>query len=267
MADISFRAVEVLRQVSVIAAEDTRHSRPLLERYNIKAPLLALHDHNETQISGQLVERLLAGETIALISDAGTPLLSDPGFQLVSQAKDQGIKVTPIPGACALIAALSVSGLATNQFNFVGFPPRRSQARREFFAAQGETSATLIFYESCHRISDSLNDLQAVLSAHRRVVIARELTKQFETVVQAPLSDIPKLFQQDANMLRGEFVILVQGSEVRTNEEESVLEHKNLLGILLSECSLKTAVSVAAKLTGARKKILYEMALTIKESQ
>ena len=264
MADISFRAVEILQQVSVIAAEDTRHSRFLLEHHGIKSPLLALHDHNETQVSSQLIERLLSSETIALISDAGTPLLNDPGFQLVRMARDQDIRIAPVPGACALIAALSISGLPTNQFNFVGFPPRRSQVRRDFFAAQGNTSATLIFYESCHRIRESLNDLQAVLSEQRMVVIARELTKQFETVVKVPLGSVTEIFQQDANMSRGEFVVLVQGVLARTDEDNKILEYERVLAILLSACPLKSAVSMAVKMTGGRKKMLYEIALKIK---
>ncbi len=264
IADLSFRAVEVLKTVSVIAAEDTRHSRPLLEHYAIKTPLLALHDHNEAQISSQLIGRLQGGESIALISDAGTPLLSDPGFQLVRAAKEQALKVVPVPGACALIAALSVSGLPVDQFIFVGFPPRRGQARRDFFAAQVDTSATLIFYESCHRIEASLEDLKAIFPAEREIVVARELTKLFETVIKTTVGRVSDLFRQDANMLKGEFVVLVQGAGVRADDDELMQEYERILSILLSECALKTAVTIAVKMTGARKKLLYDIALRIK---
>lgn len=264
IADLSFRAVEVLKTVSVIAAEDTRHSRPLLEHYAIKTPLLALHDHNEAQICGRMIERLQGGESIALISDAGTPLLNDPGFQLVRAAKDQALKVTPVPGACALMAALSVSGLPVDQFIFVGFPPRRSQARRKFFAAQVDAAATLIFYESCHRIEASFNDLKTVFPAEREVVVARELTKLFETVIKTTVERVSDLFRQDANMLKGEFVVLVQGAGVRADDIAAMQEYERILSILLSECALKTAVTIAVKMTGARKKLLYDIALRIK---
>lgn len=266
IADLSFRAVNVLKAVSVIAAEDTRHSRPLLAQYGVKTPLLALHDYNEIEASAQLIQRLRTGESVALISDAGTPLLNDPGFQLVRAAKNQAIKVTPVPGACALIAALSVSGLPVDQFTFLGFAPRRSPARCDFFTTRVNVPETLIFYESCHRIEACLEDLQTVFPLHREIVIARELTKLFETVIKTTIGEIVELIQCDANMLKGEFVVLISGAPVLTDEAMLVREYEKILSILLSECALKTAVTMAVKLTGGRKNMLYDIALRLQES-
>jgi len=264
LADFSYRAVEILKTVDLIAAEDTRHVKMLLQHYAINNNLISLHQHNEEHASPGLVEKLKSGLNIALVSDAGTPLLSDPGMPLVKLAKQQGIDVSPIPGACAVIAALSVSGLPVTRFTFEGFLPRTSSARKTFFSEKKSDTATWVFYESSHRILASLEDLLEVLSGDRRVVVARELTKLFETVVNDTLDNVLEKVRNDKNMQKGEFVVLVEGAVIEKHVPEITEEQKTILSILLKECSIKTAVAMAVEITGARKKVLYQAALDMK---
>jgi 16S rRNA (cytidine1402-2'-O)-methyltransferase len=261
LGDISYRAVETLKQVDLIAAEDTRHIKTLLQHYGINRKVVSLHKHNEERAAADLLEKLRAGLSIALVSDAGTPLVSDPGMPLVQTVKEAGIEVSPLPGACALIAALSAAGLPTARFSFEGFAPRTSSERKSFFKAKAESPDTWIFYESCHRVLASLQDMQEVLPPERRLVIARELTKLHETIVKTTLSEAAALVESDRNMQKGEFVILVEGAPKAEHPAELTPEQERVLGILLKECPIKTAVALAVEITGARKKTLYQAAL------
>ena len=259
LADLSPRAVEVLQQVDLIAAEDTRHSQNLLSHFAIRTPMTAYHDHNESQQTAVLIEKLLAGTQIALISDAGTPLLSDPGYRLLDAAHQHRIPVSPVPGPCAAIAALSAAGLATDRFLFAGFTPARSGARKQFYADLAKQSATLVFYESCHRIVDSLNDMREVLGGQRRVLLAREISKTFETLYRADLTSLCEWVQSDANQQKGEFVLVVEGAVEQSSGANLDVSH--VLAILLAELPLKQACSLAVKLTGEKKNKVYKMAL------
>ncbi|MCF6203188.1 MAG: 16S rRNA (cytidine(1402)-2'-O)-methyltransferase [Methylococcaceae bacterium] len=264
LADFSYRAVETLKHVDLIAAEDTRHIKILLQHYAINNKLISIHQHNEEKVAPGLIDKLKKGMSIALVSDAGTPLISDPGMPLVKLAKQEGIDVSPIPGACALIAALSVSGLSVTKFSFEGFLPRTSSARKTFFMTKKNMSVTWVFYESSHRIVASLNDLAGVIPIDRKIVIARELTKIYETVVSDSLDRVVERVKQSANMQKGEFVVLVEGAVIEKKLEVVTDEQKRVLLVLLKECSIKTAVAMAVEITGARKKVLYQAALELK---
>ena len=261
LADMSFRAVEVLKHVDLIAAEDTRHVKMLLQHYGITNKLVSLHQHNEDKASFVLLEKLRAGQSIALVSDAGTPLLSDPGMPLVKMVKDAGLAVVPIPGACALIAALSAAGLPVTRFTFEGFLPRTSSARKAFFNDRVLSPNTWVFYESSHRILASLQDMAEILPLDRQIVIARELTKLHETIVKTSLGNALELVEQDDNMRKGEFVVIVDGAVVDKKDQIITAEQEKLLRVLLRECSIKTAVAMAVEITGIRKKLLYQAAL------
>ncbi|MGD7036618.1 16S rRNA (cytidine(1402)-2'-O)-methyltransferase [Methylotuvimicrobium buryatense] len=261
LADFSFRAVDVLKEVDLIAAEDTRHVRMLLQHYGIANRLVSLHQHNEETASAGLLEKIRGGLDIALVSDAGTPLLSDPGMPLVRMAKDAGIEVSPIPGACALIAALSAAGLPVSRFIFEGFLPRTSSARKTFFKERLNCESTWVFYESSHRILDALKDMSEILPADRQLVIAREITKLHETIVKRRLDEMLELVESDENMRKGEFVVIVEGAVIDKNNQALSAEHLSVLKTLLKECSVKTAAALAAEITGAKKKVLYEAAL------
>ena len=263
LADFSHRAIETLKQVDLIAAENTRHVKMLLQHYAISNKLISLHQHNEEKISPNLIEKIKKGISIALVSDAGTPLLSDPGMPLVKLAKQEGIEVSPIPGACALIAALSVSGLPTSKFTFEGFLPRTSSARKTFFNTKKNESTTWVFYESSHRIVASLEDLAEIIQGNRRIVLAKELTKLYETVVNDSLENVLQLIKNNTNLQKGEFVVLVEGIVIEKTADEITDEQKRVLQILLQQCSIKTAVSMAVEITGARKKVLYQSALQL----
>ncbi len=263
LADISYRAVEVLKQVDLIAAEDTRHVKMLLQQYGITNKLVSLHQHNEDKASPVLLEKLRAGQSIALVSDAGTPLLSDPGMPLVKMVKDAGLDVVPIPGACALIVALSAAGLPVTQFSFEGFLPRTSSARKVFFNEKVMSPKTWVFYESCHRILASLQDMAEILPLDRQIVIARELTKLHETIVKTSLGKALELVGQNDNMRKGEFVVIVDGAAADKNEHIITAEQEKLLQVLLRQCSIKTAVAMAVEITGVRKKLLYQAALAM----
>jgi 16S rRNA (cytidine1402-2'-O)-methyltransferase len=254
--DLSLRAVDVLRRVAVIAAEDTRHSAPLLARIGSSAATVALHEHNEREQCERLVERMQAGADVALISDAGTPLISDPGFRLVRAARAAGLVVSPVPGACAAIAALSVAGLPSDRFVFEGFLPPKSSARRERLQALVAEPRTLIFYESSHRIEESIADLAAVFGPAREGVIARELTKRFETILAAPLGRLAERVATDADQRRGEFVVLVAGAQ--DEQADAVLaEGRRVFALLSSELPPARAAKLAAAITGAPRKSLY----------
>jgi 16S rRNA (cytidine1402-2'-O)-methyltransferase len=263
LADMSFRAVEVLKKVDLIAAEDTRHVKMLLQHYGITNKLVSLHQHNEDKASAVLLGKLRDGLSIALVSDAGTPLLSDPGMPLVKMVKDAGLDVVPIPGACALIAALSVAGLPVTQFSFEGFLPRTSSARKAFFNERLMLPKTWIFYESCHRILATLQDMGEILPLDRQIVIARELTKLHETIVKTSLGEALVLVEHNDNMRKGEFVVIVDGAVADKKEQLITPEQERVLQVLLRECSIKTAVALAVEITGVRKKLLYQAALII----
>ncbi|HEX8779187.1 MAG TPA: 16S rRNA (cytidine(1402)-2'-O)-methyltransferase [Rhodanobacter sp.] len=254
--DISARAIATLREVAVIAAEDTRHSRPLLVHHNIATPLIALHEHNERDAVEAIVRRLEGGDSVALISDAGTPLVSDPGFRLVRAARAAGIRCAPVPGACAAIAALSVAGLPSDRFVFEGFLPPKPAARRARLQVLAGEPRTLIFYESSHRVAESLADMCAVFGAAREAVLARELTKLFETVIGEPLAQLAERVASDPDQQRGECVILVAG---RGEEADAKLaEGQRIFAILREELPPAKAAKLAAAISGAPRKALYE---------
>ena len=254
--DFTARAVQTLRQVAVIAAEDTRHSRPLLQHYAIDTPLVALHEHNEREAVDALVQRMLGGGSVALISDAGTPLISDPGFRLVRAARAAGVRCVPVPGACAAIAALSVAGLPSDRFVFEGFLPPKSAARRARLQELAGDPRTLIFYESSHRVAESLADMRDVFGGDREAVLARELTKLFETVIGEPLDDLAACVAADPDQQRGECVLLVAG---RGEEVDARLaEGQRVFAILREELPPAKAAKLAAAISGAPRKLLYE---------
>ena len=254
--DLSARAIETLRAVAVIAAEDTRHSRPLLVHHNIDTPLIALHDYNERDAVDAVVRRMQGGDAVALISDAGTPLISDPGFRLVRAARAAGIRCIPVPGACAAIAALSVAGLPSDRFVFEGFLPPKAAARRSRLQELASDARTLIFYESSHRVAESLADMRDVFGADREAVLARELTKLFETVLGAPLAALAARVVADPDQQRGEHVILVAG---RGEEADAKLaEGQRVFAILREELPPAKAAKLAAAISGAPRKSLYE---------
>ncbi len=266
LSDISHRALEILQSVDLIAAEDTRHIRQLMQRYGITNKLTSLHQHNEAEASKILIKKLQQGLSIALVSDAGTPLISDPGLPLIKLAHQAEIIVSPIPGACALIAALSASGLPVSRFMFDGFLPRTSSARKSFFQDKLDYPYTWVVYESSHRIQAAMNDMAETLPARRPIVIARELTKMYETIANTTISQAVELFEQDKNMLRGEFVIIVAGAETEDKNKDISVEHEKLLRTLLKECSIKSAVAIAVELTGLKKRTLYQTALKLADS-
>ena len=254
--DFSARAIETLRSVAVIAAEDTRHSRPLLMHYNVGTPLVALHDHNEREVVDAIVRRLQGGESVALISDAGTPLISDPGFRLVRAARAAGIRCAPVPGACAAIAALSVAGLPSDRFVFEGFLPPKAAARRTRLQELAGDPRTLIFYESSHRVAESLADMRDVFGEAREGVLARELTKLFETVIGEPLGELAARVAGDPDQQRGECVLMVAGRGEETDAREA--EGKRVFALLREELPPAKAAKLAAAITGAPRKLLYE---------
>ena len=254
--DMSARAIETLRNVSVIAAEDTRHSRPLLLQHNIATPSIALHEHNEREAVAAIIRRLQQGESVALISDAGTPLISDPGFRLVRAAREAGIRCAPVPGACAAIAALSVAGLPSDRFVFEGFLPPKSAARRSRLQELAGDARTLIFFESSHRVVESLTDMREVFGGERLGVVARELTKMFETVMGEPLAELVERVTSDPNQQRGEFVILIAGRG--GHEDDQLAEGRRVFAILRQELPAAKAAKLAAAITGAPRKALYE---------
>ncbi|MCI0655378.1 MAG: 16S rRNA (cytidine(1402)-2'-O)-methyltransferase [Methylococcaceae bacterium] len=267
LGDLTYRAAEVLGQVELIAAEDTRSTRHLLQHYSIRGRLVAVHEHNEHRVLQSLIEEMLDGNSIALVSDAGTPLINDPGFELVNAALEKGLSVVPIPGANALISALSVAGLATDRFCFYGFPPRNHAPRKALFESLLEQSGTLVFYESCHRIIDCVIDCVEIFPAERKLVIARELTKSHETIVRTRIGDVIPLIKEDINIQKGELVLLIEGGCAKSKEEILSSEHIRMIEILLEDCSVKKAAELVAKITGLRRKLLYSAALEIEKNR
>ncbi len=265
LADVSQRALEVLAAVDIIAAEDTRHSGRLLQQYQITSKTMALHDHNERDRAPDVVQRLAQGKSVALISDAGTPLISDPGFHLVRLAHEQGFKVVPIPGASAMLAALSAAGLPSDRFVFEGFLPSKSSARKKRLEVMASEPRTLIFYEAPHRILETLTDMAEVFGADRYVVLARELTKTFETIKGDVVGDLLKWVKNDPDQQKGEMVLLIKGMETEVNNSNEQ-EAQRILKILLEELPLSQASSLTAKITGTRKKPLYQFGLSLGDS-
>ena len=266
LEDLSARAVRILSTVDLIVAEDTRTSRKLLMHYGITTPLSALHEHNEREQAPKLIEQLRAGKSIALISDAGTPLISDPGYHLVRAAHAADIIVVPVPGPCAAITALSVAGLPSDRFAFEGFPPAKSAARRAFFGRLAAEPRTLIFYESPHRIIDSLADMLAEFGAAREAVVARELTKKFETLRAGSLGVLADWIARAETPRQGEFVVLVHGAEART-VAPALPDAERVLKLLMAELPTRQAVDLAAGITGLPRNTLYKLALAHKPKE
>ncbi len=261
LADFSARGREVLAAADCIAAEDTRHSGKLLAYFGIKRPLLSYHDHSSERTRDKLLRMLRDGASVALISDAGTPLISDPGYALVKAARDDGIDVLPIPGPSALIAALSVSGLPTDRFTFAGFLPAAQAGRRKRIEELKEEAATWIVYESGHRMLDCVDDLIAILGEGRRVFIAREMTKQFESHFLGSLEQASVWLREDANHLKGEFVLVLAGHEAKPGEDERLPEALRIVALLQDDLPLKKSTAIAAKITGLRKNEIYRAAV------
>ncbi|MFM2435843.1 MAG: hypothetical protein RL063_1826 [Pseudomonadota bacterium] len=266
LSDITLRALDVLKSVDAIAAEDTRHTSGLLSHFGIAKKLIAVHEHNEHQSAEKLLALLLAGQNIALVTDAGTPAVSDPGAIVVDLVRKAGIKVVPIPGASAVIAALSASGISQNGFLFYGFLPASGSARRKALEILKAQAVTLVFYEAPHRIIESVVDMAAILGAERRITIAREITKTFETIYSCELSKAEAWLQADANQQRGEFVLLVEAAAIK-DAAEIPEDTVRVLKLLLADLPLKQAVQLTTEITGEKKNVLYELALSLKSDQ
>lgn len=260
LLDMTLRAIETLKRVDLIAAEDTRHSAKLMQHFDIKAPMIPYHDHGDEQQTQRILEHLKTGKNVALISDAGTPLISDPGYRLVFEARKSGFRVIPLPGACAFVTAISAAGLPSDRFSFEGFPPAKAGARDAFFEALAQQSHTLIFYESPHRIFASLNAMENAFGSERQAVLARELSKNYETFLSGSLGELVGMLEQDENQRRGEFVMIIAGKEKAPSEEIDEQAIK-VLNVLLEELKVKQACSLAAKITGEKKNKLYQWAL------
>ena len=261
LQDITQRALDTFTQVDLIAAEDTRHSGLLLSHYGIKKPFFALHDHNEQEKAHILVEKLKQGSHIALISDAGTPLISDPGFHLVRQCREAGIRVVPLPGACAAITALCASGIASDRFCFEGFLPAKSKARKDKLENIAKEDRTLIFYESTHRILDTLEDMQSVLGEERYIVLAREITKTWETITGNTIKNLREWLLEDPSRTKGEMVLIVEGKPKSDNNDEISSQAVKALELIAEELPLKKAAAIVAELYGYKKNALYQFGL------
>ncbi len=264
MADISLRALWVLGRVDMIAAEDTRHSKRLLDNYGITTRLMSLHEHNESQKAEQIVQRIVGGQSIALVSDAGTPLISDPGYLLVNHVRANSLPVKSVPGACALIAALSVSGLPTDRFSFEGFLPAKPAARKNKLEALKEEARTLVFYESPHRVQAALRAIRDVFGDNREMVLAREITKRFETVLKGRVNDLCDLVELDENQRKGELVLVIQGYQSAGVELDP--KAKSLLLHLVDYVPLKQAAAIVAQHYGGHKKAYYQFGVQAKEA-
>ncbi len=259
LGDMVPRAIEALQFVDLIAAEDTRHSRGLLDHFGIKTPVVSFHEHSDPRSCEQFVSRLVAGESIALISDAGTPLISDPGYVLVLRAHQLGIKVVPIPGSCAAVAALSVSGLSANKFTFEGFLPAKKGTRSRALEALVDEPRTMIFYEAPHRVAETVAAMAEIFGEDRPAAVARELTKLYETVKRATLGELSQWICEDANQRRGELVVMVEGRERPVASLDAEVERT--LFILAEELPASQAAAVAARLSGVPRKQLYQRLL------
>ncbi len=264
LADITIRAQEVLEMVDIIAAEDTRHTKRLLNHLGIQKPLLAAHDHNEAFAAGTIVEKLQSGMNVALVSDAGTPLIADPGFHVAKEVADAGFDVIPVPGACAVITALCAAALPTDRFIFDGFLPAKTSGRKQYFASVKNEERTLVVYESPHRILESLKDLQNELGEDKEIVVARELTKTFETFLRGTVVSILATMEADSNQQRGEFVVMIRGALAK-KKLDVPQDAIDLVVLLSEELPMKKAAALAAKHTGFKKNQLYQLALEQKE--
>lgn len=262
LGDLSTRAREVLARVQLIAAEDTRHTRQLLQAFGIDTPLTSLHEHNEMHKSEALIARLVTGEAIALVSDAGTPLISDPGFDLVAAARARGVSIVVIPGPCAAIAALSIAGLPTDRFVFEGFLPAKNSARVTRLQQLASEERTMIFYEAPHRLKDVLRDLAAEFGVERTASVSRELTKRFETTYNGTLAQLCESAEKNADMSRGELVIIVSGNPAAPSSAQA-LNAEQLLRALAGELPPSQAAKIAAKLTGEKRGDLYARAMQL----
>jgi len=260
LGDLSHRAIEVLHGVTVIAAEDTRHTRRLLQQYEISTDCLALHEHNESKVTASLLLRMQQGDSIALVSDAGTPLLSDPGYHLVREATTVGLRVIPVPGPSAIMAALSAAGLPTDRFCFEGFLPNKSVARCRRLEALRQVPVTLVFFEAPHRILATLADMRSIFGADRQAVMARELTKTFETFLRGSLEEIYQQVNGDQNQQKGEIVMLVHGARP-VERSELDPETERVLNTLLRDLPVKQAAALTAEITGVKKNLLYQQAI------
>ncbi len=265
VTDITLRALQVLALVDAVACEDTRNTGNLLTRFGLSKPMIAAHQHNEREVADKLITRLLAGERIALVSDAGTPGVSDPGARIVDAVRAAGLRVLPLPGASAAITALSASGLVNDRFYFVGFLPAKAKQRESALQELIAVPATLVFYEAPHRILDCVEALAGVFEPERQVVFARELTKLFEEIHRCPIGEAVAWVKADAHREKGEYVVLVEGAVAGSDAEE--VEAERILNILLAECSVKQAANLTAQITGRKKNALYERALAIKGHQ
>lgn len=265
LQDLSERAQLVLSRVSLVAAEDTRHSGRLLQHLGISKPMLALHDHNERDRVARILDKLAAGQDIALISDAGTPLISDPGYVVVREVRQAGYRVSPVPGACALIAGLSAAGLPTDRFLFAGFLPAKRSGRKAALEQLRQQTATLVFYESPHRIIDLVQDLGAVFGLERECVLGRELTKTFETFYSGSAESVLADLQEDPHGARGEFVVMVRGAMPVEETTEALLDADKLLALLVPELPVKKAARIVAEVSGLGKNELYQRALALKD--
>lgn len=263
LGDITQRALEVLNSVDLVAAEDTRHTGLLLQHFAINARMFALHDHNEQQKADLLVQKLLQGQSIALVSDAGTPLINDPGYHLVRRCREEGIRVVPLPGACAAIAALSAAGIASDRFCYEGFLPAKTKGRKDVLQSLLEEPRTLIFYESTHRLLESLQDMVSVFGPQRYVVLARELTKTWESIHGAPVGELLAWVQEEETRRRGEMVLVVEGH--KADDSELPAEALRTLRLLQAELPLKKAAALAAEIHGVKKNALYRHALEQQE--
>ena len=264
MTDIAPRALDILNIVDIVAVEDKRRSSRLFSHFGIKTPMISYHDHSEEKQVKKIIDELLCGKSVALISDAGTPLISDPGFKLVNAAKDKSIKVSPIPGPCALIAAISASGLPSNRFIFEGFLPAKSIARITKIQNISADSRTIIFYEAPHRILETLIDMIKVIGPSRKIVLARELTKTYETFISGTLKGVLEVIEKDLNQQKGEIVIVLAGADSSEKKIETQ-DSKRILSVLLEDLPLKQAVSLGSKITGVQKNIFYKLALDLKK--
>ncbi|MDB5776611.1 MAG: rRNA small subunit methyltransferase [Herbaspirillum sp.] len=263
VCDITLRALYVLGIVDAVACEDTRNTAHLMTRYGLSKPLIAAHEHNEREAAAKIVARLQAGERIALVSDAGTPAVSDPGARIVDAVRNAGLRVMPLPGASAAVTALSASGLVGDGFHFTGFLPAKAKQREHALAALNGLATTLVLYEAPHRITETVDALLQAFGPVRRIVFARELTKQFEEIHRCALADAPAWLAQDGNRQRGEFVLLIEAAPA---PDEDAGETDRVLRILLAELPLKQAAALAAQLTGQKKNALYERALVLREA-
>ena len=264
MTDIAPRALDILSTVDIVAVEDKRRSSRLFSHFGIKTPMISYHDHSEEKQVKKIIDELLCGKSVALISDAGTPLISDPGYKLVNAAKDKSIKVSPIPGPCALIAAISASGLPSDRFIFEGFLPPKSIARITKIQNISADSRTIIFYEAPHRILETLIDMIKVIGPSRKIVLARELTKTYETFISGTLESVLQIIEKDLNQQKGEIVIVLAGADSSEKKIETQ-DSKRILSVLLQELPLKQAVSLGSKITGIQKNIFYKLALDLKK--